>query len=280
MLFTPLSAEGYDSAVGSTTLAAVRHFSPDIGSKKVSPLRRSDRAQRGWKAPLPPAQRLPLPWAAAGAIAGGMINTGQPLLGLLVPLCFATFLRTGEAMRLMKRDLGIPQDHTGPTLAKWGRIVNSAEVGRPGKTGLTDEAVILDQNDWFRLPLLALVSGLGSMDLFLKFTLAELRAAFHAAVGTLSMGPHRPQLYRLRHGGASHDRLTGRRTLAKAKTRGRGQSDSSLKRYGKPTRLQAAVSSRPGDLYEYGGTVIENRGVCIALAHTRGPGSVPPPRPA
>jgi len=38
-----------------------------------------------------------------------------------------------------------------------------AEDGRPGKTGLTDEAAILDKNDWLLLPLLALVSGLGPM---------------------------------------------------------------------------------------------------------------------
>jgi len=44
MYFTALSAEDDDSAVGSTTLAVVRHFLPDIGSQKVSPLRRSDRA--------------------------------------------------------------------------------------------------------------------------------------------------------------------------------------------------------------------------------------------
>jgi len=39
-----------------------------------------------------------------------------------------------------------------------------AEDGRPGKTGLMDEAAILDKNDWLLLPLLALVSGLGPMD--------------------------------------------------------------------------------------------------------------------
>jgi len=278
--FTALFAEDYDSAVGSTTQAAVRHFLPDIGSKKVSPLPRSDRALRGWKALLPPAQRLPLPRAAAGAIAGVMINTGRPILGLFVLLCFSTYLRPGEAIRLRKRDLVIPQDHAGPTFAKWGLIVNNAEDGRPGKTGLTDEAVILDMNDWLLLPLLALVSGLGPMDLMWNFTMAELRTAFYAAVATLNMGALRPQLYCLRHGGASHDLLTGRRTLAEVKTRGRWQSDSSLKRYGKPTRLQAAISSLAKDTYEYGEMVIGNLGACIALAHTRGPGSLPPPRPA
>jgi len=209
-----------------------------------------------------------------------MINTGQPLFGLFVLLCFATCLRPGEAMRLGERDLAIPQNHAGPTFAKWGRTVNNAEDGRPGKTGPTDEAVILDKNDWLLLPLRALASGLGSMYLLWMFTMAELRVALFAAVATLSMGPHRPQLHCLRQGGASHDLLTGRRTLAEEKTRGRWQSDSSLKKYGKPTRLQAAISSLPKDIYEYGGTVIENLGVCMALAHTRGSGSVPPPRSA
>jgi len=139
-----------------------------------------------------------------------MINTGQPLFGLFVLWCFVTCLRPGEAMRLMERDLVTPKNHAGPTLVKWGRIVNNADDGRPGKTGLTDEAVILDKNDWLLLPLLALVSGSGSMDLSWKVTMAEPRAALYAAVGTLSMGAHRPHLHCPRHGGALHDPLTGR----------------------------------------------------------------------
>ena len=277
---TALFAEDYDSAVGSTTQAAVRHFLPDIGSEKVSPLRRSDRALRGWKALLPPAQRPPLPRAAAGAIAGVMINTGRPIFGLFVLLGFSTYLRPGEAIRLRKRVLVIPQGHAGPTLAKRGLVVNNAEVGRPGKTGLTDEAVILDMNDWLFLPLLALVGGLGPMDMLWNFTMAETRTAFFAAVVTLNKGALRPQLYRLRHGGASHDLSTGRRTLAEVKTRGRWQSDGSLRRYGKPTRLQAAIRSLAKDTYDHGEKGIGNLGACIVLAHTRGPGSLPPPRPA
>jgi len=106
----------------------------------------------------------------------------------------------------------------------------------------------------------------------------ELRTALYAAVATLNMGALRPQTYCPWHGVASHDLLTGVRTRAEVKTRGRWQSDSSLERCGKPTGLHAAIGSLAKDTYEHGETVIGNLGASMALAHTRRPGSVPPPR--
>ena len=278
LFFNVLFAEDYDSSVGATTLAAIRYLLPDVGSKKVTPLPRSDRALLGWKALLPPAQRLPLPRAAAGAIAGYMINMGRLELALFILFCFATYLRPGEAMRLRRRDVVRPQVHAGPSFAVWGLIVNNAEDGRLGKTGLMDEAVLLDKNDWLLKPLLALASLSPEDGLLWSLKMTDLRAVFYQAVQALGLGALRPQLYCLRHGGASHDLLTGVRTLAEVKARGRWAVDSSLKRYGKPTRLQAAIAVMPQGLYQYGEKVIASLADLLERAHRCGAGSLPPPR--
>ncbi len=51
--------------------------------------------------------------------------------------------------------------------------------------------------------------------------------------------------YSPRHGGASHDLLTGSRSLQEVKRRGRWASDESLKRYGKETKLIEVMARVP-----------------------------------
>ena len=45
-------------------------------------------------------------------------------------------------------------------------------------------------------------------------------------------------LYRMRHGGASHDIVSNQRSVLEVKKRGRWANDQSLKRYAKGVRLQ------------------------------------------
>ena len=52
-------------------------------------------------------------------------------------------------------------------------------------------------------------------------------------------------MYRLRHGGASHDRATSSRTLDAIKKRGRWACDASLRRYEKAVRLQEVEAQIP-----------------------------------
>ena len=75
---------------------------------------------------------------------------------------------------------------------------------------------------------------------------------FIAAAVALGLGRLRPCLYGLRHGGASEDLLTKARTVLDVKTRGRWSSDSSLKRYGKQTRLLSELQKVPQEVLHYG----------------------------
>ena len=62
-----------------------------------------------------------------------------------------------------------------------------------------------------------------------------------AGVGHLQLVP-----YMLRHGGASHDALAGRRSIAAIKKRGRWRSDQSLRRYQKESLAMAQLMGAGG----------------------------------
>ena len=60
-----------------------------------------------------------------------------------------------------------------------------------------------------------------------------------------SAGVH---LYRLRHGGASHDVAHRMRTLDEVQKRGSWRSKASVARYAKPARLNEQVLALPSDV--------------------------------
>ena len=78
---------------------------------------------------------------------------------------------------------------------------------------------------------------------------------FQLAARALGLEPLRPCLYALRHGGASDDVLTQRRSMLAVKARGRWASDDSLKRYGKATRLLSEVQKMPPATVAYGARI-------------------------
>ena len=69
------------------------------------------------------------------------------------------------------------------------------------------------------------------------FTYSELLQQFKLACAELQIKD--ASLYRLRHGGASHDAAARLRTIAEIKRRGRWASDRSVRRYEKRTWLQS-----------------------------------------
>ena len=60
---------------------------------------------------------------------------------------------------------------------------------------------------------------------------------------TVAQGLQDVCMYQLRHGGASEDILSARRTLAEVKTRGHWSQDSSVKRYAKPGMVQQLLAA-------------------------------------
>ena len=65
-----------------------------------------------------------------------------------------------------------------------------------------------------------------------------------------------PVVYSLRHGGASHDLLHQRRTVAEVKMRGRWHSDASVRRYGKLARAMKEANRLLPSTKKYGELVL------------------------
>ena len=72
----------------------------------------------------------------------------------------------------------------------------------------------------------------------------------------------------LRHGGASHDALTGRRTLSEIKDRGRWLSDKPLRRYKKAAAAQKQLLLMGPAAVDYGKWVDNNLELLMIKAIT------------
>ena len=70
----------------------------------------------------------------------------------------------------------------------------------------------------------------------LRFTYFEMVVMFREAMEEWDLAD--AVLYRMRHGGASHDIVSNQRSVLEVKKRGRWANDQSLKRYAKGVRLQ------------------------------------------
>ena len=81
----------------------------------------------------------------------------------------------------------------------------------------------------------------------------------------LRLGSLAPTLYMLRHGGASEDMLTGKRSVEAIKRRGRWRSDTSLRRYTKETRLLKELSKMAPSLIQFGSFIETHLSECFNL---------------
>ena len=265
--FVNLALDGFEVATGRTTMAGVKHFVPALaGTRRGLP--RAARALDGWSRLVPPQMRLPLPRVGMLAIVGYLIAMGQAPMAVFVRLAFDAYLRPNECYRLTPNSL-VPPAGALSLFRGWGLIVNNAESGRVGKTGVSDESVTIDNEDLWTV-LEALLLGRRGCATLWEFTELELRRWFSRAVSQLGLPPS-TCLYALRHGGASDDLLSGRRTLKETKERGRWVTDSSLRRYAKRTRMQQLTAAMPPDVMDFGAAVEHHIPELILMVAQRKP---------
>ncbi len=105
---------------------------------------------------------------------------------------------------------------------------------KPAKSGEWDESVVMDWSgfEWVGLMLAALRERRPSGPLW-SLDSALLTTCLHQAANLSDVEVLEPQLYSLRHGGASHDALAHLRSLPAIKQRGRWKSDTSIRNYEK-----------------------------------------------
>lgn len=227
---------GEDLAYANYTLAAVAFFRPGMKGATTLPL--THQCMRGWRNLCPARSRMPLPYEVVTLLAVTAVKKGLTQVGLVLMLNFYLYLRPSEFSRLRVCDLVRPAKRAGKTYRWWGVLLNPSEEGIPSKTLQWDEALVLD------LPYQQFLGP--AMDLHLQLrnrakgekaftvTVTDINQFLQSEWIPLGLQPlGAPHLYRLRHGGASHEMASQLRCLSAVQLRGRWQALKSVKNYEK-----------------------------------------------
>ncbi|CAK0831634.1 unnamed protein product [Prorocentrum cordatum] len=263
----------FDTATGRMTMAALRHLLPHLLTGPRA-LPRAARALEGWGRLVPPQMRLPLPRSAMLAVVGLLIQDRRFAEAVFVRLAFDTYLMPSEAYRLVAASLVEPRAGSVDGHQHWGMIVNDATTGGPGKTGVTDESVNIDNASLWPL-FQGLKRHRAPMDPPWSFAPSVIRQVFREACAGLGIWDGVSTLCALRHGGASDDLLSGRRSRKEVRGRGGWVTDASLNRYAKRSRMQQLIAAPPQCAVALGSAVGGREEELISTTTTRAR-SLPP----
>jgi hypothetical protein len=236
--FEILFFDGWDASTGTKGLAAVRFHLPRLGQVGAT-LPRAQRAIKGWIKRAPAKMRPPIPWYTALLIIGHFLRNGRVAEALYVLIGFWLYLRPRENSDLRADGL-LPPIASVEGAAWWIVVIGNEQQLQPAKSGSFDEAVALDMPDfqWVGEFLQVLKRCRRPDQRLWPFTHEEMLKRWQAAVQALGLGHLHLELYALRHGGASHDVLTGRRDSLAVQRRGRWRSNAMVRRYEKHAKVQ------------------------------------------
>ena len=108
-------------------------------------------------------------------------------MALWVILSLVCYFRPGEAMSLLTTSLIAPCPLAGQAFTAWGILLHDADFGVAGKTGLMDEAVLLDLDAWLGPLLWALSRTRPPGGSLWDIDIEQLRVAFIEAVFALGL---------------------------------------------------------------------------------------------
>ena len=242
-----LFAAGKPCATGTRLLCAVLWARPQIRGPLKRAFPEAAAALAGWRRLQPPKSRPPLPRAVVAALACRLAEKGKADMGLCVLVMFETYARPSEAMSLTARSIVMPL-REGEGLSRCLTVVfHMEELGRPGKTNEFDASVPLDlpRQKWLAQLLERWTELRSGEPALWAFSQAELAKEFRIAATDINVQTLAPCLYQLRHGGASHDRLVGARSLLEVQQRGNWRSAASVRRYDKHGRVGLQLQSLP-----------------------------------
>ncbi|CAK0887725.1 unnamed protein product, partial [Prorocentrum cordatum] len=167
------------------------------------------QALKGWVQRRPEFPRPPLPWPVAAAAARELLDLNMGMAALGIMIMFETYVRPSELLALLTDHVVLPIPGEAGA-ARWlAFVIRAQEALAPSKTNAFDIGAPLDleRQCWLA----------------------------RCVEGTL---------YSLRHGGASHDRIMGARSLAAAQQRGGWRAFRSALRYEKGLELQKLGPAR------------------------------------
>lgn len=253
-----LNGEGCN--YGDKLLAALEFERPEFAREGKVHLPRYRRALKGWRRMAPTQTRLPMIEFIKGAISGVLLKRGRRSMALFNEVTFSTYARPGELLRVCAEDFVKPnQDQNHAVI-----VLSPLERGESSKAGQYDEVLILDDQRAPWLPFLMEHQAKQQMRIngadawMWDFTAASYLKHWREAVDALGVGAIATSPYQNRHGGASRDHLLKLRPLSEIRRRGRWASDSSLRIYDKPGRLQQAINQWDVKLRSFGEDVRRN----------------------
>ena len=231
--------EGAPGSDASKILAALGALRPEL-TRGAHELRRAHRAAQGWMRLSPAVARMPIPWVAVLLIVNDLVARVFRVAAQACVMAFALYLRPSEALRILNRNVVSPPSFGPENLRRWSVILHPEEEGVPSKTRIFDESLTLDNPEFVALDdVLRLTTSRAPDAPLFNLTYRQWTDQFQSAVSAARLPAQLGVvvLYRLRHGGASHELYTRFRDLSGVQVRGRWASVQGPKRYGKPGRL-------------------------------------------
>ena len=247
LYFEEQYAEDEPVSTGDYVLAAFIFFLPQYGTNALCGLPLCRQSLRGWRRKKPASSRLPLPWEVVAMMANWMIGQGRWTSAVLMLTMFQAYLRPGEPFKIRVGDVVKPV--FGSSSRHWALILHPLEIGVASKTRAFDETSVIDGPVFqFLGPALErLVRGRHPDEPLFVETAQGFLALFREAAEFFDLDTciSRVIPYRLRHGGASFDIISGARTLPEVGKRGRWRIAASVRRYEKGGRVGQLLARLP-----------------------------------
>ena len=244
--------QGSSRSEGSRVVCGIQWLQPKLKGPTKSQFPAASAALAGWEKQEPGMSRPPVPYVVAQAVVVSLIDLGYLWHGLVIALLFETYLRSGEMLRL-RRYQAVPPPPAYSQLPPHVAILASPEeLVKPSKTGIRDVSILLDLPREQPLARVLVEYARRNSDqaqspdqMLWEFTYPELRLKLGLAVQQLGLESMGITLHCLRHGGPSHDRATGARSLEEVQSRGCWRQSASVQRYEKHARLSRQVALIP-----------------------------------
>ena len=191
---------------------------PRPSLNRNAPTKHPSPERGGWQPRrLRPQQRLPLPIEALGVIMMELIVKGKPQLAVRLFVSSTWRVLDSES----KAAIVPPQIGGGGRFQNCAILLHPTEDGMPGKTGVFDATVVIDSDPWISQHLASLIQGKQPNDSLWSDPHHVLITNYRKVTEMLGLQSLGSCLYTLRHGGATHDIVTRRRSTLEVKQRGR-----------------------------------------------------------
>ncbi|CAE7731551.1 unnamed protein product [Symbiodinium sp. CCMP2592] len=242
-----LFLQGHPAHRGDKLMAGWMHCHPEFGRCGSKRLPRAWRSLKGWRRLSPGQSRKAFPLAVWAAIACELVSRGFLRMAIFTMVALSSYARPSSLLACLVWQLVAPT----PQVTKyWSLLLDVEEKGKPSKTGLYDNSVLLDSSylqPWGPVLFKELAKGRKDSNLW-DFTYGELSSAINAVTKALGL---EITLYQARHSGPSIDRAQDIRSQLEVQRRGQWMSHKSVIRYERGARLASNFQSLPYRLQQH-----------------------------